>query len=254
MPWDPAQYLKYGGERTRPAADLLDRIAEFQPTYVFDLGCGPGNSTALLANRWPASHLTAVDGDRAMLGRARSSCTPARWVEADISTWIPERTPDLIFSSSALHWLDDHATLFPRLLSLLRPGGLLALQMPRNFAAPSHRLMYELAAQTPWVDHLRPLIRANPVSRPEDYYRLIAPHASMLEIWETTYLLRLSGKDPVLCWIRGSILRPLLDALPDKDAAIFEATLAERLRAAYPTEADGSTLFPFRRIFIIATR
>lgn len=254
MSWDPALYLKYGGERTRPAADLLARVPLQAPTQVIDLGCGPGNSTALLAARWPAAHITGVDADPDMLNRARRSGPRCRYVRADIATWTPDVRPDLIFSNAVLHWLDDHAELFPRLMKQLPPGGILAVQMPRNHSAPSHTLMREVARDGRWAETLAPILREKPVAEPEEYYRWLAPLCSELEIWETTYLLKLSGADPILAWTRGTALRPLLDALPQKEAAAFEAAYAERLRTAYPREPDGTTLFPFRRIFLVASR
>ncbi|MFA7429687.1 MAG: trans-aconitate 2-methyltransferase [Rhodospirillaceae bacterium] len=254
MSWDPALYLKYGGERTRPAADLLARVPVIDPLQVVDLGCGPGNSTALLAARWPSAHVTAIDSDHAMLDRAWRSGPRCRYLQADITTWQPDQPPDVIFSNAVLHWLDDHATLFPRLMRLLPPGGVLAVQMPCNFEAPSHALLRQVARSGPWAKTLEPLLRDKPVAEPEIYHRWVAPLSSALEIWETTYLVRLSGADPVLSWVRGTALRPLLDALDDKAAGMYEATYAERLREAYPREADGVTLFPFRRLFIVATR
>lgn len=254
MSWDPGLYLKFGGERTRPAADLLARVPLTEPHTLYDLGCGPGNSTALLAARWPSAHITGVDSDPAMLDRARHTGPAVRWQHADIATWTPDTPADLIFSNAALHWLDDHSALFPRLMTGLRPGGILAVQMPDNFSAPSHALMRAAARSGPWAAALTPLLRTAPVARPEDYHRWLAPLSATIEIWETTYLLRLSGADPVLSWVRGSALRPLLDALEDRQAATFEALYAEYLRAAYPHEADGITLFPFRRLFIVAER
>lgn len=254
MSWDPALYLKYGGERTRPAADLLARVPVSDPHVVYDLGCGPGNSSALLARRWPAAHLTGVDGDVAMLSRARGTGPAGRWEQADIATWQPDTAPDVIFSNAALHWLNNHDALFPRLMTYLRPGGVLAVQMPRNFDAPSHALMRDIARDGPWSAALAPLLRERPVAAPERYYRILSPLAETLEIWETTYLLRLSGADPVLSWIRGSALRPLLAELDERQERAFLAVLAERLRAAYPNEPDRATLYRFRRLFIVASK
>lgn len=254
MAWDPSIYLKYQGERTRPAADLLAHISNEAPRSVIDLGCGPGNSTALLAARWPTAVLTGVDSDSAMLERASASGLKATWEEADITTWQPSSPPDVIFSNAALHWLDRHEILLPRLAGFLIPGGTLAVQMPRNHAAPSHALLRDVAHTGPWAKVLAPLLKEAPVADPEVYFRWLAPHTSSIEIWETTYLMRLSGADPVLSWVRGTVLRPILEALSERHEAAFEAAYAERLRAAYPREADGSTLFPFRRLFIVAQR
>jgi trans-aconitate 2-methyltransferase len=254
MTWDPALYLEYGDDRTRPVADLLAHVPDIDPTVVFDLGCGPGNSTALLAERWPACRLAGIDSDPAMLTRARRGGVAAQWIAADLQTWRPDTPPDLVFSNAALHWLDDHPTLFPRLLGDLRPGGVLAVQMPNNFDAPSHVLMRRTALDGPWSGRLAPLLRAEPVASPQAYHRWLRAEAAQLTIWETTYLLRLTGADPVLSWMRGAALRPLIEALEDRQAAAFEAAYADRLRAAYPRESDGATLFPFRRLFILATR
>lgn len=254
MPWDPAIYLKYQGERTRPAADLLAHIPNEAPEHVVDLGCGPGNSTALLAARWPEAALLGVDSDSAMLARSRTSGLKATWQEADIATWVPETPPDVIYSNAALHWLDHHETLLPRLMNLLGDNGTLAIQMPRNHAAPSHTLLAEVAHAGPWAKVLAPVLREAPVADPETCFRWLAPHAHRIEIWETTYLMRLSGADPVLSWVRGTVLRPVLEALSERHEAAFEAAYAERLRTAYPREPDGSTLFPFKRLFITARR
>jgi trans-aconitate 2-methyltransferase len=254
MVWDPAHYLKFGNERAQPAVDLLARVPLAEMARAYDLGCGPGNSTALLALRWPNAVLTGVDSDEAMLTRARASNGALSWQKADIAHWQPSQACDLIFSNAALHWLDDHDILFPRLLCQLKAGGVLAVQMPTNHSAASHRVMHDLAHREEWAEALMPVLREDPVLRPRDYYRLLAPHAQRVDIWETTYLLRLTGKDPVLSWIRSTALRPLLEALAPRQAAAFEAAVAVKLREAYAPEKDGTTLFPFRRLFMIAVR
>jgi trans-aconitate 2-methyltransferase len=254
MGWDPATYLKFGGERTRPAADLLAHVEAEDPGVVYDLGCGPGNSTALLAARWPTAHITGLDSDSNMLERANRSGPSCRWLQGDVAEWQPDEDPDVIFSNAVLHWLDDHQSLLPKLMGFLKPGGALAVQMPRNHSAPSHTLLQKAALAGPWAERLAALLRPEPVARPEQYFRWLVEHANKLEIWETTYLLRLTGADPVLAWARGTALKPLLDALDERSAAAFEAAYAARLRDAYPCEPDGTTLFPFRRLFIVAVR
>jgi len=254
MGWDPSQYLAYGDERSRPAMDLLARVPTAMPRLVADLGCGPGNSTALLAQRWPCSRLIGVDSDPAMLARAHRDGPDAEWIQADIADWQPRAAPDVIFSNAALHWLPGHATLLPRLLGMLADGGALAVQMPRNHAAPSHVLLRETAEDGPWAAALNGVLEDAPVAAPETYARWLTPHATRLDIWETTYLHRLTGADPVLSWVRGSALRPVLDRLSSDQANKFERDYAARLRDAYPPEPDGITLFPFRRLFIIALR
>jgi trans-aconitate 2-methyltransferase len=190
-----------------------------------------------------------------MLATARALGDEVRWLEEDIARWSPERPFDLIYSNAALQWLDVHETLFPRLIEALVPGGWLAVQMPRNFEAPSHRLMRETAAEAPWGDRLRGLLRAEPVLAPERYHDLLGPLASEIDIWETQYLHVLEGETPVLDWVKGTGLRPLLDALTDEEErAAFLARYQARLAQAYPRRADGKTLFPFRRLFLVARR
>jgi trans-aconitate 2-methyltransferase len=254
LSWDPERYLIFGDQRTRPAIDLLARVPLAAATAIADLGCGPGNSTALLAQRWPEAEIIGVDSSPEMLARARASGVRARWVEADIAAWTPEDPPDLIYSNAALHWVGEHASLLPRLIGQLRAGGVLAAQMPRNFAAPSHVLLRETAAEGPWADRLTGILDEQPVAAPEWYYDLLAPVAQALDTWETTYLHVLEGDDPVLSWTRSTALRPITQALDPEQASAFEAAYAARLRAAYPRRADGRTLFPFRRLFIVAQR
>ncbi len=254
MSWDPVQYLKFGNERAQPAVDLLARVPLLEAMQAYDLGCGPGNSTALLATRWPDADICGIDSDAAMLERAHASNPALRWEKGDIASWHAPKPCDLVFSNAVLHWLDDHENLFPHLLKELVPGGVLAVQMPTNHSAASHRVMHDLAHREDWSAALLPVLREDPVLRPMDYYRLLAPYAQRVDIWETTYLLRLTGKDPVLSWIRSTALRPLLEALPPRQAAAFEAAVAVKLREAYAPESDGTTLFPFRRLFIIAVR
>jgi trans-aconitate 2-methyltransferase len=174
------------------------------------------------------------------------------WIEADLATWQPEQPADVLFSNAALHWLGDHGTLFSRLLGRLAPGGVLAAQMPNNFDAPSHTCIGETARDAPWRDRLAAILRPAPVAAPADYHDWLTPHCRALDIWETTYLHVLEGEDPVLNWVKGTALRPLLAALDEQDRPAFEAACAARLAEAYPPRSDGRTLFSFRRLFIVA--
>ena len=254
MTWNPERYLAFGDQRTRPAIDLLARVPLAQAARIADLGCGPGNSTALLVERWPEAEVVGVDNSHEMLAKARASGVRAGWVEADIATWMPEEPPDLIYSNAALHWLEDHERLLPKLLGYLHPGGALAIQMPRTFEAPSHVLLRETAQSGPWATRLGGSLATPSVAAPERYYELLEPHAGTLDVWETEYLHVLDGDDPVLRWTRGTALRPVIDALDERHRDAFEAAYAARLREAYPKRADGRTLFPFRRLFIVAQR
>lgn len=253
MSWHPENYLAFDDHRTRPAADLLARVPLVAPERVVDLGCGPGNSTALLAARWPQASIIGVDSSPSMLDKARASGIRAGWVEADIADWAPDAPVDLLFSNAALHWLPDHRTLLPRLLSHLRPSGVLAVQMPRNFEAPSHLTLRELAAQEPWAARLEGTLRPEPVAAPAWYYDLLAAHAAALDIWQIEYLQVLEGEDPVLRWVESTSLRPVLEAL-DQEAETFKEAYRARLREAYPVRADGTTLYPFLRLFMVARR
>jgi trans-aconitate 2-methyltransferase len=254
LTWNPERYLDFADQRTRPAIDLLARVPPLEAERVADLGCGPGNSTRLLVERWPQAEVIGIDRSSAMLAKARQSGTGATWTLADIAAWAPDRAFDLIYSNATLHWLGEHRALLPRLLGELRPGGVLAVQMPRNFEAPAHALLRETARDGPWADRLADTLERPPVASPEWYCDLLAPQAAALDIWETVYLHLLEGDDPVLNWTRGTALGPIRERLERDELAAFEAAYAARLRAAYPRRADGRTLFPFRRLFIVAQR
>lgn len=254
MSWDPAQYLKFAGERTRPALDLLARIPAAAPETVVDLGCGAGNLAPLLMARWPGAKLTGVDSSPEMLSRARAAYPQAQFVQGDIGTWRPPRPVDVLYSNAALHWLKDHERLLPALLDALVPGGWLALQMPRNFNAPSHTTIVETIEQGPWRARLEPLLRREPVAAPGVYWRLLEPHSAELQVWETEYLQVLSGANPVAEYTKGTWLKQFLDRLPEAERAAFEADYRKRVLAWYPPQADGRTLFPFRRLFLVARR
>lgn len=251
MSWNPNQYLKFSQPRLRPAMDLLARIPAAEPQYVYDLGCGAGNVTAALVQRWPRAKIIGVDSSAPMLAKAAHALPQVQWVHHSLADWSAEHPADVIYSNAALHWLPHHQQLFPALVEALSPGGVLAIQMPRNFAAPSHTLIDDTARAGPWLAKLEPLLGAAPVGEPQFYYSLLAPLAASLDIWESEYLQVLSGEDPVKEWTKGSWLMPFLDRLDAAERIAFEAEYARRLRSAYPRLADGSTLFPFRRLFMV---
>jgi trans-aconitate 2-methyltransferase len=252
MSWNPQQYLKFSQPRLRPAMDLLARIACAEPQLVYDLGCGAGNVTAALADRWPQARIIGVDASAAMLAQAASTLPQLRWQHRALAGWRAERPADVIYSNAALHWLPDHRQLFPSLVGMLAPGGVLAVQMPRNFSAPSHTLIDATARAGPWRSRLESLLAAPaPVAEPQFYYSLLAPLAASVDIWESEYLQVLSGEDPVKEWTKGTWLMQFLERLDPAERASFEADYALRLRTAYPRRADGTTLFPFRRLFIV---
>jgi len=258
--WDPQQYLRHADHRTRPFHDLLARVPEL-PTApsprIADLGCGAGNVTALLAARWPRARITGYDNSPQMLERARTHATALLdFAEADAATWTPDEPHDLIISNALLQWVPGHADRFPDWLDALTPGGALALQVPGNFDQPSHTLMRGLAESPHWRTRLEGRLRhTDAVLSPAGYLdRLTAPGVTA-DVWETTYLHLLPGEDPVLDWVKGTALRPVLTALAD-DAEAKDAFLAEYrdlLRTAYPAGPHG-TVFPFRRVFAVAHR
>lgn len=252
--WDPAQYLRFAGHRLRPALDLLNRIDLSRPETVTDLGCGAGNVTRWLAQRWPDAAVTGIDGSAAMLATAAESLPGVHWRQADIAAWTPDRPQHLIYSNAALHWLPDHESLFLKLAGSLAPGGVLAVQMPRNFGEPSHTAMADAARDGPWIDILAPLLKPAPVHEPAFYQRRLARVVSEVGLWETTYFQLLEGENPVAEWTKGTWLRPMLDALNGDWRNGFEAAYRARVAAAYPPGPDGRTLFPFRRLFIVARR
>jgi len=251
--WDPKIYLAYASERTRPAAELLARIADEHPQRVADLGCGPGNSTALLAARWPGAHVEGIDSSPDMLKEARASGVPAQWINADVQSWAPQAPYDLIYSNATYQWVEDHERLLPRLMGFVKKGGTFAFQVPRNFSDPSHALMHAVAESGPWKAKLAP-VRPASVLSPERYYDILSPVCSSLDIWETVYLQVMEGDDPVYRWVSATGLRPFAQALDGEEREAYLAQYRQRLRDAYPKRADGKTLFPFRRLFAVARR
>ncbi len=254
MSWDPATYLSFEAQRTRPAADLLAHVPANEPNYVVDLGCGTGNSTELLARRWPKARLEGVDSSADMLTKARLGSCGATWIEGDIATWTPTGTPDVIFSNAALHWLGDHATLLPRLVSFLKTGGVFAFQVPNNYDEPSHTVLSELEQDPRWKDRVHRRVAHGAVLTPEAYHAILEPHVATLDIWETRYLQILDGDDAVFRWTSGTALRPFLKALEGEARAAFEAEYRARMAKAYPRQPSGKTLFPFKRLFVVAVR
>lgn len=253
MPWNPTTYLAFAGQRTRPAAELLARVKIKNPGRVIDLGCGPGNSTGLLAARWPNARLEGLDSSAAMLAEARASGVPATWLQADLTSWNPAEPYDVIFSNATLQWLARQEVQFPRLMGFVKPGGIFAFQVPVNFDAPSHRLMREAANDPRWREKLssvREIQRGNA----EAYYDILNPDAASLDIWQTEYLQVLDGEDAVYRWVSGTGARPFIEALQGEEREAFIALYKAKLNMAYPRRADGITLFPFQRLFVVAQK
>ena len=256
--WTPDQYLKFSQERLRPALELLDRILLEAPSVIYDLGCGSGHITRLLAKRWSSSKVYGIDNSPQMLAEAAAEPSTVRWADADIRSWVPEENPDLIYSNASLHWVDGHSELFTRLASYLNPGGCLAIQMPLSWDLPSHRLMRDTLAKggpggTPVGDAALLAALSNKwVEDSEFYYDILSPCTRRLDIWETRYLHALEGEDPVFEWVMGSGLRPILNGLRDTERNQFLEVYKRRLRDAYPKDLGNRTLYPFTRLFIVA--
>ncbi len=251
--WDPALYLKYAGERTRPASDLIAHVVLDAPARIVDLGCGPGNSTELLRRRWPDAAITGVDTSAEMLSAAERRLPGVRWVEADLARWVPDAPPDLIFANASLHWVRDHVHLLPRLLAQLAGGGVLAFQVPSHRVSPLHRELRRIARLPEWRQALRAADRAMTAGTPAFYYDVLRPHVATLDIWETEYEHVLRDVAAIVEWMRGTGLRPYLEALDsDEQRRKFEAELLSALPARYPPRVDGAVLFPFRRVFVVA--
>ena len=253
MVWDPQQYLVFKGPRLQPAIDLLARIPLEAPQTVVDLGCGPGNVTPLLKQRWPNAKVIGLDNSDEMLDQAQSAVPEVHFEKVDVSDWDPNQKFDIIFSNAALQWVAGHEILFKKIVANVAPGGVLAVQMPRNFEAPSHSTMLDIIRGGPWRDLLEPVWVAVPTQAPTFYYSLLDPLARDLEIWETEYVQVLEGDNPVAEYTKGTWLTRFLNPLEEPWRSQFEAEYRTRIAAAYPPQSNGKTLFPFRRQFILAS-
>lgn len=263
--WDPATYAQFTAERARPFDDLLARVGATDPRRVVDLGCGTGELTASLARRWPGARVLGLDSSPSMLEQAQAQAAAddvagrLSFIEADLADWAPDEPVDVLVTNAALQWVPGHLDLLPQWVDALAPGGWLALQVPANFAAPSHTLMREVAGEPRFAKRLGAVLRGTwPVGQPTTYAALLAGRGCTVDAWETTYAHVLDaegrfGDDAVLAWVAGTGLRPVMDALDDDPALCqdYLDTYAERLRAAYPRRRWG-TLLPFRRVFCVA--
>lgn len=255
MDWNPALYTWFEDERTRPAAELLARVALQAPQRVFDLGCGPGNSTELLVGRWPEAQVTGTDNSPAMLEAARKRLPGLRFELGDIADWQPASPPDLVYANASLQWIPGHEQLLPRLFASVAPGGALAVQMPDNLDEPSHRLMREVAADPRFAPYAAEASGARAlILSASAYYDLLAPTAQQVDVWRTTYHHRLGSPADIVQWLRSTGLKPFVEALPAALQPEYLAAYEERIAQAYPARSDGSRLLAFPRLFIVAQR
>lgn len=256
--WDPDRYLAYADERGRPFVDLLARVPAETPHIVVDLGCGPGNLTALLADRWRGASVTGIDSSPEMIEAART-VDGITWEVGDLRDWarpdpLALRAPvDVLISNATLQWIPDHLDLLPCLVDRVAPGGWFAFQVPGNFDEPSHTIRTDIAGRPPYSEHTRDV--AVPASHdPAVYQRVLLDLGCEVDAWETTYLHVLAGDDPVFDWVSGTGARPTLQALPDDLRPLFEEEFRALLREAYPADASGRVVLPFRRVFVVARK
>jgi trans-aconitate 2-methyltransferase len=244
--WSARQYLKFEDDRTRPARDLLAQVPLQQPRVAVDLGCGPGNSTELLWNRYPGAKVIGLDSSKDMLRQARERLPGCVFLEGDLETWTPQEPVDLLFANAVFQWIPDHLKVLKRLVETLLEGGVLAVQMPDNTREPSHVLMQKLASPAG-------VARAD-LPGPETYYDLLKPLCRRVEIWHTIYNHVMAGPDAIVEWFKGSALRPFLSALDATAADDFLAACTAEIARHYTARCDGQVLLRFPRLFIVATR
>lgn len=253
--WSSTQYLKFADERTRAARDLLAQVPLSDPHLVFDLGCGPGNSTELLIDRFPRARVIGVDSSPDMLAKARKTYPQAEFIEGDLATWQPGGKADLLFANAVFQWVPDHVRVLQRLLRGLPKGGVLAVQMPDNLNEPSHVAMRETALAGSWTDKLKTLGRVRDLlPTPHSYYNELKPEAARIDIWHTIYNHPLDGPEGIVEWVKGTGLRPYLDPLDEVERKGFLALYLERIAKAYPRARDGKVLLRFPRLFIVCIR
>jgi trans-aconitate 2-methyltransferase len=254
--WDAELYLKYTDERSRPFSDLLARVRAEKVRFVADLGCGPGNLTRTLTDRWPAAQVLGIDISPEMLEQAWPLAIPGRlsFMQADIASWWPDKPVDLIVSNAALQWVNNHESLLVRLVNMLAPGGILAVQIPYHFENPAHLAIEETKADPRWRQALQGVgLHQQSVMPLLWYVERLHGMGLAIDAWQTTFIHVLSGENPVLEWFKGTALRPLLKVLDRQARAEFLHELGDRLRAAYPPKGSV-TLLPFPRLFFVATQ
>ena len=255
MIWNSQLYLQFERERTRAARDLLAHIPNLKPGYIFDLGCGPGNSTELLVESFPKANTIGVDVSDEMLRVAQGRVASAQFLKDDISSWRPNAPADLIFANAALHFLSDHQTRLVQLVDSLQFGGVLAVQMPNNIHEVSHALMRMIAADGPWANRLVPIAKSQAlVGSADEYYELLAKSCQELDIWQTTYVHPLANVDEIVKWFEGSGLRPFLEALSFEEQRAFLARYRAELAKVYPLQLNSKVLLRYPRLFIVARR
>ncbi|RWX76086.1 trans-aconitate 2-methyltransferase [Neorhizobium lilium] len=255
MAWSAEQYVKFEDERTRPARDLLAQVPLAEASDAYDLGCGPGNSTELLVERFGASHVTGLDSDENMLTAARQRLGGTQFRKADLANWLPDAPADLLYANAVFQWVPNHIDVLAQLMDHLKPGGVLAVQMPDNLTEPSHTLMEETGLAGPWAAAFEGgKVRRSPLPAPQRYFDALMPKAARVDLWHTVYYHPLADAEAIVEWVKATGLRPYLDAAGAENAQAFIADYTARIAKAYPAMADGRVLLRFPRLFLVAVK
>lgn len=255
MAWSSQQYLKFEDERTRPARDLMAQVPLATASRAFDLGCGPGNSTELLVERFGAANVTGIDSDDNMLAAARKRLPAVTFDAADLATWEPDAPVDLLYANAVFQWVPDHVSVLARLMDHLKPGGVLAVQMPDNLTEASHRMMEETGLSGPWSEAFQGgKVRRKPLPPASDYIDRLAPKSIGIDVWHTTYYHPMADAAAIVEWVKATGLRPYLDAAGSHHRDAFLADYEARINEAYPPMADGRRLLAFPRFFLVAVK
>jgi trans-aconitate 2-methyltransferase len=253
--WNPQLYRQFEAERTRPALELISRIFLEDPRQITDLGCGPGNSTEGLFARYPQAMVTGIDSSASMIESARQRLPLCRFSQEDISAWQPAALQNIVYANASLQWVSDHPRLFPRLLSMVAPGGSLAVQMPDNRQEPSHKAMRRVAAEGPWREAIGETAQLRvKILTDMEYYDLLSPQAQRVDIWRTTYFHVMPSAAAIVDWVSSTGLRPFLERLDEPQRPAFLAEYRRAIEQDYPVRADGKVLLAFPRLFIVATK
>jgi trans-aconitate 2-methyltransferase len=252
--WSAGQYVKFEDERSRPSVELVRRIPVADPQRIVDIGCGPGNSTAIVRARWPEAEIIGLDSAPDMLRAARERLPEVRFIEADAATWEPLPDVDIFFSNATMQWVPDHQAVLARLMRALPAGGALAVQVPDNQVENTHALMRAVAAEGPWSRKFAAPIAREAIATPQAYYDLLRPLAAAVDVWHTVYYHPLADADAIIEWVKGTGLRPFLDRLDGEERKAFLADYRARIADAYPPQADGKVLLRFPRLFLVAVR
>ncbi len=251
--WNPSLYMKFGSERTQPSIDLVSRIDISDPEHIIDIGCGPGNSTAILRQRWPNARITGLDNSPEMIDAAQQGYPAQEWILADAVKWQPPAPYRIVFSNAALQWMPDHARLIPHLFGMVAKGGALAFQIPARLYSPLHQNLLEVADEAEWAQRMAGPKNGFLMERPAFYYDLLAGAASKVDLWETEYYHIMENYGAIISWASGTALRPFLDALDtEEQRQRFTQLLTARVERSYLVQRDGKVLFPFRRLFMVA--